>query len=160
MDKKYKFFKLERIVFDSLFSINNSIKKIFDLFAFKIKGNITYFFNLDNIILLDEYISKDQLTNNLIESINYKCNEIEYQINNYLPILKQNTPQLLLTYDQIENALPIIACLRILDVKVLSFQHGPFSIYHASWLAPGIDSEFCNLKPNKIIVWGQYWKNF
>ena len=159
LDKKYKFFKLERIVFDSLFSINNSIKKIFFGYLPLKSKEISHTFNLDNIILLDEYISKDQLTN-LIESINYKCNEIEYQINNYLPILKQNKPNLLLTYDQIENALPIIACLRILDVKVLSFQHGPFSIYHAGWLAPGIDSEFCNLKPNKIIVWGQYWKNF
>ena len=159
LKKKYNFFKLEKIVVGSLLSIKYSAKKVFFGYLPLKTKKISHSFDLEKCNFLREYLS-DQEFSKLIESINYKCLEIEHQINQYLPILRKNKPKILLTYDQIENALPIVTCLKILNIKVFSFQHGPFSKYHAGWLAPGIPNEYCNLKPSKLIVWGNYWKSF
>ncbi len=159
LEKKYTYFKLEKIVFKSLFGIKSSTKKVFFGYLPLQTKKISYTFDPETCNCLSEYLS-DQEFSKLIESINYKCQEIEYQIKHYLPILRKNKPKILLTYDQIENALPIVACLKILNINVFSFQHGPFSKYHAGWLAPSIPNEYCNLKPSKLIVWGNYWRSF
>tara|TARA_B100000989_G_scaffold116754_1_gene85931 strand:+ start:6290 stop:7861 length:1572 start_codon:yes stop_codon:yes gene_type:complete len=159
LKKKYNFLKLEKLVLGSLFAVKSSTKKIFFGYLPLKTKKISDSFDLEECNCLSEYLS-DQDFGKLIESINSKCMEIEYQIRHYLPILRKNKPKVLLTYDQIENALPIVACLKMLKVKVFSFQHGPFSKYHAGWLAPGIPSKYCNLKPSKLVVWGSYWKSF
>tara|TARA_B100000989_G_scaffold296686_1_gene280463 strand:- start:2566 stop:4137 length:1572 start_codon:yes stop_codon:yes gene_type:complete len=159
LKKKNNFLKLEKVVLGSLFTFKSLTSKVFFGYLPLKTKKISHSFDLEKCNCLSEYLS-DRDLGELIESINSKCMEIEYQIKQYLPILKKNKPKVLLTYDQIENALPIVACLKILKVKVFSFQHGPFSKYHAGWLAPDIPSSYCNLKSSKLVVWGTYWKSF
>ena len=108
---------------------------------------------------LSNYLDKEEL-DKLIESIDCKCNDILSEANSLNSILIQNAPRLLLTYDQVETALALLLAAKARNIKTISYQHGPYSRFHSGWIGYGIPEEYCNAKPDTLITWGEYWKDF
>ena len=74
-------------------------------------------------------------------------------------ILLRNNISKIFGYDQIEEILPLVIAAKSESIKVVTYQHGVITRFHSGWNAPGIPEKYCNLKADKIIVWGEFWKN-
>ncbi len=159
--------KLSEICNYIIFEKLNSIKSIINFNIFKkfYFGKSKLFYdNLDYEIqnkskIISKYFD-DVSFQHAIDSINYKCQDLVYQSRYYEKIIRNNKPKALLCYDQIETAIPIVVAFKINNIEVFSFQHGPITKYHAGWIGYNIDNKYCNIVPNKIIVWGTYWHKF
>lgn len=108
---------------------------------------------------LSKYFSKSSFED-LINAIDSKCLDIISESLDLDKVLDFNNVDLFLTYDQTETANALLLSSRLNSLKTVAYQHGPFSNFHSGWIGYGIDSQFCNLKADQIIVWGKYWKNF
>ena len=108
---------------------------------------------------LSKYISNKGF-NELIYALDSICMDIIEESRELDRILDHKKLDMFLTYDQTETCNALLLSSKINSTITIAYQHGPFSNYHSGWIAYGIDSDHCNLKPNKLIVWGEYWKNF
>lgn len=94
-----------------------------------------------------------------LENLDIKCNSIINSVSYANKILKRNKIKVIYGYDQIEDILPLVIAAKKSSIKVITSQHGVLTKFQPGWLAPGIDKNFCNLKPDKLIVWGDFWKD-
>lgn len=139
-------------------------KDIFNLFYRKVFyfGFIDIFHKRNNK-LLDNFKNFSKIDshgfNNLIHNIDIKCNEIINSVSHSKKLLKKNKIIKIYGYDQIELIIPLVIAAKSLNIKIITHQHGVISKYHAGWMAPGIPIKYCNIKSDKLVVWGELWKN-
>jgi hypothetical protein len=108
---------------------------------------------------LKKYFSTKSLED-LINAIDNRCLDIISESMELEKIIDFKKSDLFLSYDQTETCNAFLLSSKLNSLKRVSYQHGPFSKYHSNWIGYGINSEFCNLKTDLLIVWGQYWKDF
>ena len=139
-------------------------KDIFNLFYRKV-----FYFGFVDIF----HKKNDKLSNNFknysnidsygfnmfIQNIDIKCNEIINSVSRSKKLLKKNKIKKIYGYDQIELIIPLVIASKSLNIKIITHQHGVITKYHAGWIAPGIPEKYCNIKSDKLIVWGKLWKN-
>ena len=94
-----------------------------------------------------------------IQNIDIKCNEIINSVSRSKKLLKKNKIKKIYGYDQIQFIIPLVIASKSLNIKIITHQHGVITKYHAGWIAPGIPEKYCNIKSDKLIVWGKLWKN-
>jgi hypothetical protein len=106
---------------------------------------------------LHEYVSRAEFED-LLDAIHRMCSDKlseAYVLDEYL---KKRLLERLITYDQIEDIAPLVVACHVNGVKTTSYQHGVLTKYHSGWLGFGIPQKYCNVIPDKIVVWGKYWK--
>tara|TARA_B110000003_G_scaffold255543_1_gene272407 strand:+ start:19807 stop:21363 length:1557 start_codon:yes stop_codon:yes gene_type:complete len=144
-------------------SFKNILRLFFDRSTFPMGKFSLKSSNINNIYKisdeLSKYFSKSSFED-LINAIDSKCLDIISESLDLDKVLDFNKIELFLTYDQTETCNAMVLSSRLNSLKTIAFQHGPFSNFHSGWIGYGIDSQFCNLKADQIMVWGKYWKDF
>ncbi|MBN4066823.1 hypothetical protein JYU14_01925 [Simkania negevensis] len=106
---------------------------------------------------LQPFLSEEEF-HLLIAGIHRRCWDKICEIRSCERRFVHNRPKTILSYDQMEDAIGLIAAGRILSIPTYSFQHGVLTKFHSGWMGFGIPPEYCNLVPDAIVVWGEYWK--
>jgi len=114
-------------------------------------------FDYESLDTIKDYIKEDEF-HRLIQAINDKYYDIVKEVKIFEKDQRIDNINFLLTYDQIENILPLVIALKLKNKKVFSFQHGPITKYHAGWNTNSIPISFCNLISDTLFVWGDYWE--
>ena len=104
------------------------------------------------------YLSEWELKS-LICFLTARFSEIVSDCNYVLSIFKRWRPKMILAYDQLERNLSVVLAAKIANIPVVSYQHGAANRYATGVISPGIPTEVCNLKSDKLILWGNYWKD-
>jgi len=146
--------KINRITYPNLKVIKNTL---YFGFADTSKNKIKFSIDISDYPILEEFLTQDELIAT-IKKIDNKCRDIIYQCNMLIKKIGTKLPKLLITYDQVETILPLLIILREKKIKVISYQHGVLTKFHAGWMGHGIEEKYCNAVPDKLIVWGNYWK--
>jgi hypothetical protein len=115
-------------------------------------------FDYNQIGELKEYINESDFFS-LIDAINVKCQDSIYETEFVSADIKINSPKMFITYDQVERVIPLVIACNINGIKVISYQHGPITKFHAGWIAYGIPEKFCNAVPDQLVMWGEYWRD-
>lgn len=94
----------------------------------------------------------------LIAAIHRRCCDkvVEAQVMERL--LAKRAPLMVMGYDQVEEASGYLIGCKLNRIPVVTFQHGGFTKYHAGWIAPQIPKKFCNVAADRLVVWGEHWK--
>lgn len=111
----------------------------------------------DSCSFLHSYVSEDEFVL-LIESIHRYCSDKVAESRILDKYLSKRNCRLLLGYDNIEEIASLVIACKLHGAKVITYQHGLFTRQHAGWLSPGISEKYCNVRSDKIVVWGKYWK--
>ena len=155
-----KYLRLEKL--NSL----SSIKK------FKFTNNTNYYhgklklfffknnFNPHNVSNEIKSLINDREFNLMLEAIDIKCKDLIKQTIFFTKKTKIHKPRVLFCYDQIETIIPIIVAFKINKIMSFSYQHGPITKYHAGWIGYNMPRNYCNITPDKIILWGEYWREY
>ncbi len=115
-------------------------------------------FSYNDCPFLHPYLNEEEFEA-LIQSLHRQCCDCIVECQEMEAYLSKNRPQLIMGYDQIEDIIGIIVAAKRLGIPSFMFQHGLFTPYHAGWLCPDIPRQFCNIVPDKLSVWGSYWKD-
>ena len=115
-------------------------------------------FDEESLTALQDHISIDEFYQ-LINSIDCRIQDILEETKVLEKYLSNTKVEKVISYDQIEGNLALILASKRLNIKTYGYQHGVIMKHHAGWLGFGIPKEFCNLIPDKLIVWGNYWKD-
>ncbi len=94
----------------------------------------------------------------LIAAIHRRCSDKIAEIPVMEKALGHHPPQLFIGYDQIEEAAAFVVACKLRAIPVITYQHGLYTGYHCGWNAPGIPPEYCNIASDKLVVWGEHWK--
>jgi hypothetical protein len=155
LGKYYKYSKVQRITKNNMLGDNKSLYIGYQKLFYK-KSDLE--FNYESFISLHDYIPEDEFYQ-LINSIECRVQEIVCETKILEKYLKNKYLKRIISYDQIEGNLALILASKKLNIKTYGYQHGVIMKHHAGWLGFGIPKEYCNLIPDNIIVWGEYWKD-
>ncbi len=72
--------------------------------------------------------------------------------------LKISAIKIFLSIDDVRHYNEIILACRLEGIPSYAFQHGHFTKYHVGWLSKSKAADIKTIMPDKIIVWGDYWK--
>lgn len=116
-------------------------------------------FDYSSIGELQDYVTESEFYA-LIDAISERCENAIYETGLAIKDLKAKRPKIFITYDQIERVLPLVIACRLNRIKVLAYQHGPLTEFHAGWLGYGIPRVYCNAVPDCLVTWGPYWRKY
>lgn len=82
----------------------------------------------------------------------------KFRIKTFKKILKYSGAKILLTIDSVRHYNELIAACGQNKIQTYAFQHGQFTKYQIGWLScSNLKSNL--IKPDKLVVWSEYWKN-
>ncbi len=67
-------------------------------------------------------------------------------------------PRLIYGIDDCGAPNPIWAAARHHGIPIIGHMHGSYTQCHAGWMRHGIPHEFNNVRFDRLLVWGSYWK--
>ena len=114
-------------------------------------------FDYSKLKFLHDYITESEFYR-LIGAIDYRAQEVKEEAALLEKYIQKKDLDRIITYDQIEGNLALILASKKMGIKTYGYQHGVITKQHAGLLGFCSPREYCNLVPDKIIVWGEYWK--
>lgn len=82
----------------------------------------------------------------------------KFRIVFFKKLFKISAIKMFLSIDDVRYYNEIILACRLRGIPSYAFQHGHFTKYHVGWLLKSNAVGLKTIAPDKIIVWGEYWK--
>ncbi|HJV32904.1 MAG TPA: hypothetical protein VJ694_02650, partial [Patescibacteria group bacterium] len=76
----------------------------------------------------------------------------------YRRVLARLAPRAVLSIDDTRYYHELCVAARSLGIPFYAFQHGLFTVSHAGWLDHGYGTSEKKTRPDRLIVWSDYWK--
>ena len=80
------------------------------------------------------------------------------EIDALIEMWKDHRPRLIYGIDECAAPNPIWAVARFHGIPTVGHQHGSYNKLMAGWMRYGIPHEYNNVRFNRLLVWGDYWK--
>jgi len=72
-------------------------------------------------------------------------------------VLRLSGVESIFSIDDVRHYNELVLASKLSGVKFTAIQHGHFTKYHVGWLKM-FESEYKIIKPDKLIVWSEYWR--
>ena len=163
-ENNLKYTEFFHTIFGKDFLKNFLIRKRFSIYmeGFDFLYSIFYkrnsFSGIENIINLDQFSSKEKsLAIFILTKYFYYKDISKFKISIFSKILKVSSVKALFTIDDVRYYNELILACKINNIKTYAVQHGHFTKYHVGWLYNNFSKKKI-IKPNKLLVWSDYWK--